>query len=100
MNTLNQNSGSTISGSTTTTSGTTNNYIFLDDNGNLTQISKTSKSRDKYYIDPDISNSHCVIGIEDESAGMCSEGTALGLGNSSVIEYFYVATNKSRKILP
>jgi len=92
---INQNSGST-----TTTSGTTINiYTFVDNNGNVTQIEKKSKSRLKYYVDPNASNSHCVIGVEDEESGPCSEGTALGLGENLVADIYYIATNNNRKIL-
>lgn len=99
MSFLNQNSGNTISGSTISSGTTINNYTFLDQSGNVTQISKITKSREKYYIDPDISYSHCVIGVDDESNGLCSEGTALGFGNSNIAEIYYTDTNKSRKKL-
>jgi hypothetical protein len=95
MSNLNQNIISVNSGTTTTSGATLNNYIFIDNSGNVTQINKSQKERSKYYIDPDTSYGHCVIGI-DGGEGSCIEGTALGLSNNSMSEVIYTSSNKAR----
>lgn len=61
-------------------------HIFIDENGNVTQIKKYSKPRLKYYIDPNFPDSpiqeHCVIGVGDPEDGDCSEGDAMGIGEN------------------
>ena len=69
-----------------TTSGNQSDvHIFIDDNGNVTQIKKSSKDRLKFYIDPEITfitlPEFCVIGVSDEVNGACSFGIALGVGD-------------------
>ena len=64
-----------------------NVHIFIDENGNVTQIDKIDKDRIKYCIDPyvpqtDIVKS-CVIGISDEIEGECTDGIGLGLGDNT-----------------
>ena len=71
----------------TNVSGVTNLdvHIFVDEYGNVTQTNKSSKTRLKYYIDPKVTqndNTYCAIGISDEDWGPCTNGTALGIGNS------------------
>jgi hypothetical protein len=71
-----------------TTTGITNIdvHIFIDENGNVTQIKKYSKPRLKYYIDPNFPDApiqeYCVIGVSDPIDGDCSEGTAMGVGDN------------------
>lgn len=72
------------------TSGTTsdvtniNSYTFIDDYGNVTQISKKSKSRLKYYIDDKLPQPVppiiYVIGI---SGSGTTFGIGLGLGDNT-----------------
>lgn len=61
-------------------------HIFVDENGNVTQIKKFSKPRLKYYIDPNFPDApiqeYCVIGVSDPEDGDCSEGTAMGVGDN------------------
>ena len=58
-------------------------HIFVDNNGNVNQIEKESKERLKYYIEEEIPEKvYCVIGVDDEESGTCSEGTALGIGDN------------------
>lgn len=74
------NSGSTVSGSTSNI----NNYVFIDEFGNVTQIKKSSKERLKYYIDPVILETippGCVIGISGSNTS-CNEGIGLGVGDN------------------
>lgn len=72
---------------TGSTSGLTNIdvHIFVDENGNVTQIKKYSKPRLKYYIDPNYPDmpleESCVIGVGDPEEGDCSYGTAMAIGD-------------------
>ena len=87
---------STISGST---SGSTNIdvHIFIDEYGNVTQTEKKSKSRLKYYIDPNLPQvdlyQDCVIGLiytGENSVFIpgryadCINGIALGVGDTKM----------------
>lgn len=59
-------------------------YIFVDENGNVTQINKEKKERLKFY--PDQINAPliepCVIGISgDIGVENCTEGIAMGCGD-------------------
>lgn len=69
------------------TGTTINNHIFIDDNGNVTQINKIEKDRIKYYVEKDFDDTivekFCVIGISDPSEGDCSSGIGLGLGDTT-----------------
>jgi len=60
-------------------------HIFIDEYGNVTQIKKEEKSRLKYCPDPKYPQTdlidNCVIGVSDEWAGECSDGTAMGVGD-------------------
>jgi len=72
-------------------SGTTNDvHIFIDDNGNVTQIKKVVKDRIKYCIEENIPQSEiiqsCVIGVSDPIEGDCTNGVGLGFGD---IDYGY-----------
>lgn len=64
-----------------------NIHVFVDDNGNITQINKTSKDRLKYCIDPYIPQTDivksCVIGISDPIEDNCTNGIALGVGDNT-----------------
>lgn len=64
-------------------------YVFIDEDGNVTQIKKSKKTIEKYYpneptkvdqVDP---TEPVVIGIlyDVPSAGPQSEGTAMGVGD-------------------
>ena len=79
-------SGSTINN--IVLSGTGNVYTFLDENGNVTQINKKSKTRNKYYIDPEVifydPNNECYIGVSDPIDGDCSFGIGLGVGDNDI----------------
>jgi hypothetical protein len=76
-------SGVTVSGSTL--SGVSNVYTFLDEKGNVTQIKKELKHRNKYYIDPEVlfysASVDCYIGVSDSENGNCTFGIALGVGD-------------------
>ena len=71
-----------------TTSGVTNinSYTFIDNYGNVTQISKKSKSRLKYYIDDKLPQPVppiiYVIGISGSDSGV-TFGIGLGLGDNT-----------------
>jgi len=81
----------------TSTNNTINNHIFIDKNGNITQIDKTGKDdRLKFYIDPtsflEEFISDCVIGVSDNITPSCSGytyecctyGIGLGVGNDFI----------------
>lgn len=61
-------------------------HIFIDDNGNVTQIEKKNKDRIKFCVEPEIPISNiekqCVIGINDPLEGDCSAGIGLGFGDN------------------
>ena len=80
-----------IINSTTTSGNTINNYVYIDNSGNVTQINNKTPNRLKYYIDP-VFDSQFVIGVDDE--------TAMGLGSSLLAKVYYyeVKTDKSRSI--
>lgn len=90
------NTNFTNSGKTNTiNSGSTNIdvHIFVDEDGNVTQIKKYSKPRLKYYIDPNYPDSpeeeYCVIGVSDPEDGDCSYGDALGVGDKLMAYAIY-----------
>lgn len=64
-----------------------NIHVFIDENGNVTQIDKIDKDRIKYCIDPYVPQTdiveYCVIGISDPIAEDCTNGIGLGLGDNS-----------------
>jgi len=82
-----------ISSGTTSGATTSDVHIFVDENGNVTQIKKSEKPRLKYYIDPDIpfigTEEGCVIGVNDEEWGPCSFGIAMGAGDYLMVYASY-----------
>jgi len=81
-------SGTTLASGTTSGVTIKDVHVFIDNNGNVTQIQKKSPHRLKYYIDPNTVQNQliepCVIGIGysfDET--LCSLGVGLGLGDNN-----------------
>jgi len=78
--------------SSNTISGTTNIYQFIDDSGNVTQISKIKKNKFKHYIDAPEKAIYqgCMIGVSDSDKNdldqniPCTYGIALGLGDNNM----------------
>ena len=61
-------------------------HSFVDEHGNVTQINKISKDRLKYYIDPIFDEQtidECVIGVNNEFEGPCTDGVGLGFGDNT-----------------
>lgn len=79
-------SGVTVSGATL--SDRNNVYTFLDEKGNVTQIKKKVKKRNKFYIDPEVyfydPNTYCYIGVSDSENGDCTFGVGLGVGDNDI----------------
>jgi len=91
---------SSVSGYTVTTTNETTItpvnlgvYSFIDEHGNVTQIKKITKYRLKYCIDPTLPQdeliNYCVIGVNDPDFGDCSDGTALGIGDTLMAYAIY-----------
>ena len=79
--------GSTENVSSSTSSGTTNIYQFIDESGNVIQLSKIKKTQFKYYIDAPEKNLYqgCMIGVSNSEENIpCAYGIALGLGDNNM----------------